>query len=272
MSTRRWSLVVTLGLIGAAIVLWCHEWPGSGRHKDDGYQTGGPAEMPGNLEEYLKVNEGPIDILLLGDSITQQWGSPLDTRRLNTAWKKKFGVYKTVNLGVAGYKTEDVLGRLDQGAVMRLRPRLVVLAIGVNDLLYMKPEATAESVARDIEACLTKIQHGFPSADIVVTKILPAHGLDTNLERNIRDTNHVLDRLRLDSAPRVHVLDLTRDFAEADGTLKKHLFFVDTVHISLEGYGVYAERLQPFIDRLLGGKGIGGDRQTERNEGMSAPR
>ena len=31
------------------------------------------------LVEYVQANKGPIDILLVGDSLTQQWGSPLDT-------------------------------------------------------------------------------------------------------------------------------------------------------------------------------------------------
>jgi beta-glucosidase len=244
---------MALGLIGAAIAFWCHEWPGSGGHvKDDPDQTALPREMPRNMEEYLKANEGPIDILLLGDSITQEWGSPLGTGTLSAAWKKHFGIYKTVNLGVAGYQTKDVLARLDQGPVTKLRPRLVVLLVGVNNVV-VNPDADAEAVADDIGACVTKIHQRFPNADIIVTKILPAHDVD-KLDRNIRDINHVLDRLRLDSAPHVHVLDLTRDFAEANGALKYRLY-ADTLHLSPLGYSVYADRLQPLINKSLGRKG-----------------
>ena len=48
------------------------------------------------LVEYVQANKGPIDILLVGDSITQQWGSPLDNKPLNAAWQKQFGNYKTI--------------------------------------------------------------------------------------------------------------------------------------------------------------------------------
>jgi hypothetical protein len=42
------------------------------------------------LVETVKANQGPIDVLLVGDSITMQWGA---------AWQKHFGLYKSVNIG-----------------------------------------------------------------------------------------------------------------------------------------------------------------------------
>jgi len=39
------------------------------------------------LVEYVTANPGSCDVLLVGDSITQQWGSPLDKGVLNEAWR-----------------------------------------------------------------------------------------------------------------------------------------------------------------------------------------
>jgi lysophospholipase L1-like esterase len=37
-------------------------------------------------------------------------------------------------------------------------------------------------------------------------------------------------------------------FTNADGTIKKDLFTPDNIHLSIEGYAVYAERLKPLVD------------------------
>ena len=58
------------------------------------------------LVEYVKANQGPIDVLLVGDSITQQWGSPLDKGVLNEAWQKHFGGYKTNNIGIGAARCQ----------------------------------------------------------------------------------------------------------------------------------------------------------------------
>jgi len=97
----------------------------------------------------VAANKGPIDILLVGDSITAQWkgqnGAPF-----NTAWQKHFGKYcKTVNIGVGGDKTQTVLWRLDHGGVEGIEPRLAVLLIGNNNM-YFTPETGVE--AADLNA------------------------------------------------------------------------------------------------------------------------
>lgn len=40
--------------------------------------------------------------------------------------------------------------------------------------------------------------------------------------------------------------------------IKPALFKPDNIHLSLEAYGVYAERLKPFLEKTLGGKGLSG--------------
>jgi len=61
------------------------------------------------LVTYVQANPGPCDVLLVGDSITQQWGSPLDKGVLNAAWVKAFPGAKTINIGIGGDKAQNVL-------------------------------------------------------------------------------------------------------------------------------------------------------------------
>jgi platelet-activating factor acetylhydrolase IB subunit beta/gamma len=185
----------------------------------------------------VQANRGPVDVLLVGDSITIQWGD---------SWRLHFPDLKAVNIGIGGDKTQNVLWRLDHGGVEGLEPRAVVLMIGNNNMFFT-PETGIEPAARGIEACVKNLRGKFPSAPLVVTKILPAHAPGNRFYEDIKKTNAALDALELDDDPRVRVLDLTTDFTNADGTLKKDLFTADAIHLSPAGYAVYADSLRPLL-------------------------
>lgn len=208
------------------------------------------------LVTYVQRNPGPCDVLLVGDSITQQWGSPLDKGILNDAWLKAFPNAKTINIGIGGDKTQNVLWRLDHGGVEGLKPRAIVLMIGNNNMFFT-PETGVSAAAQGVRACLANLREKFPEASIVVAKILPCHNPKVRFYQDILLTNLEIDKLKLDSDSKVKVLDLTQDFLNADGTIKQNLFSHDNIHLSLAGYAVYASRLKPLLDPTLGGKGLG---------------
>jgi platelet-activating factor acetylhydrolase IB subunit beta/gamma len=188
----------------------------------------------------VQANQGPIDVLLLGDSITIQWGA---------SWKQHFPELKAVNIGIGGDKTQNVLWRLDHGGVDGLEPRSIVLMIGNNNMFF-SPETGIEAVAKGIEMCVKNLRGKFPRTPLVLVKILPAHAPGTRFYEDIRKTNTLLDGLKLDSNPKISLLDLTADFTNADGTLKKTLFTPDNIHLSSEGYAVYAAKLKPQLAGL----------------------
>jgi platelet-activating factor acetylhydrolase IB subunit beta/gamma len=184
-----------------------------------------------------QANQGPIDVLLVGDSITIQWGE---------SWKKHFPDLKAVNIGIGGDKTQNVLWRLDHGGVEGLQPKAIVLMIGNNNMFFT-PETGIEAAALGIQMCVKNLREKFPAAAIIVAKILPAHAPGNRFYEDIKKTNAALDPLKLDSDANVKVLDLWSDFTNADGTIKKDLFTPDNIHLSPAGYAVYAEKLKPQL-------------------------
>ncbi len=205
------------------------------------------------LVAHVQANAGPIDVLLVGDSITQQWGSPLEKAGFNQPWLMHFQKLKTINIGIGGDKTQNVLWRLDHGGVDGLNPRCIVLMIGNNNMFF-SAETGVAAAAQGVKACLANLREKFPSAQMIVVKILPCHAPKNRFYEDILLTNAEIDKLALDSDPKVQVLDLTKEFIEGDGNLKPALFKPDGIHLSQDGYAIYAARLKPLIDRALNQK------------------
>ena len=160
---------------------------------------------------------------------------------------------KAVNIGIGGDKTQNVLWRLDHGGVEGLQPKAIALMIG-NHNMFFTPETGIVAAALGIQMCVKNLREKFPGAGLIVAKILPAHAPGHRFYEDIKWTNAALDPLRFDSDPKVAVLDLWSDFTNADGTSRKELFTPDNIHLSLAGYAVYAARLKPVLNTVLGAR------------------
>ncbi len=190
------------------------------------------------LVKTVQANPGPVDVLLVGDSITIQWGA---------SWAKQFPDRKAVNIGIGGDKTQNVLWRLDHGGVAGLQPKTIVLMIGNNNMFFT-PETGVAAAAKGVEACARNLREKFPDAELIVAKILPCHAPKSRFYEDILLTNAEIDKLNLGADPKIRILDLTADFLNPDGTIKKTLYTPDNIHLSPEGYAAYAARLKPLLE------------------------
>ena len=213
---QLWPVVPTAGFFGGDSWLKIHE----------------------GLVKTVQANPGPVDVLLVGDSITIQWGA---------SWAKQFPERKAVNIGIGGDKTQNVLWRLDHGGVDGLQPKTIVLMIGNNNMFFT-PETGVAAAAKGVEACARNLREKFPDAELIVAKILPCHAPKSRFYEDILLTNAEIDKLNLGADPKIRVLDLTADFLNPDGTIKNALYTPDNIHLSPEGYAAYAARLKPLLE------------------------
>jgi len=213
---QLWPVVPTAGFFGGDSWLKIHE----------------------GLVKTVQANPGPVDVLLVGDSITIQWGA---------SWAKQFPDRKAVNIGIGGDKTQNVLWRLDHGGVAGLQPKTIVLMIGNNNMFFT-PETGVAAAAKGVEACARNLREKFPDAELIVAKILPCHAPKSRFYEDILLTNAEIDKLNLGADPKIRVLDLTADFLNPDGTIKNALYTPDNIHLSPEGYAAYAARLKPLLE------------------------
>ena len=84
--------------------------------------------MERHQRSLARIRQGPIDLLFIGDSITQGWeedGRPV--------WNAFYQHRHAANLGYNGDQTDNVLWRLQNGELDGITPKLAVVMIGTNN-------------------------------------------------------------------------------------------------------------------------------------------
>ncbi|MDX1563150.1 MAG: GDSL-type esterase/lipase family protein, partial [Gammaproteobacteria bacterium] len=85
-------------------------------------------------EQNLEVaRAGDIELLLMGDSITDFWRNEEGRFAGKQVLDEYFGHWKIANFGIAGDTTQGVLYRLQNGEGEGFSPRAVMLMIGTNN-------------------------------------------------------------------------------------------------------------------------------------------
>lgn len=194
-----------------------------------------------HAEDVAIASAGNVDLLFVGDSITEgaTWSD---------SWKKTFGGYRAANFAIGGDRTQNVLWRLEHGAVGTLQPKVVVLLIGTNNL-FSTPTDVPDT-ERGIRAVVAKLRDAFPAAKLVVLGIFPRDAkADAPVREKVRRVNAAL--ASLDDGKQVLVRDLGGVFLEADGTLAPSVA-PDALHLSEEGYRRWSEALAPIVKVQFG--------------------
>jgi lysophospholipase L1-like esterase len=186
------------------------------------------------------AGKGDIDVVFLGDSITDAWRS--DGKQV---WKERFEPLKAVNFGIGGDRTQHVLWRIQNGELKGFHPKVVVLMIGTNNL----GSNTNEEIADGITTIIHEIQHLQPHTKVLLLGIFPrgAKATDKNRDR-IKDINKMI--AKLDDGKKVRYLDIGEKFLDTEGNLPKDIM-PDALHLSAKGYKIEADAIQPTLEELL---------------------
>ena len=136
------------------------------------------ARDAGWLEQHDDINQigatREVDLVLFGDSITQSWGG--EGRRQGGAGqqvaKRYYSHRRMANFGISGDQTGHLLWRIQNGNFDQVRPKVIVLMIGVNNLYSAghQPAEIAGGIGKIVELLREKI----PQSKIVLLGPIPA--------------------------------------------------------------------------------------------------
>jgi beta-glucosidase len=186
-----------------------------------------------------RAKQGDVDLIFLGDSITQGWND-------NTAWKKYYGSRKAMNAGIGGDQTQHVLWRLDHGNIDGIKPKLAVIMIGTNN----SGGNTSEDIAAGIKAIVAKLRVKLPETKILLLGIFPRGEKPDDAKRHVNMKANELAKSVADNKD-VFYLDIGPQFLSTDGTLTKDIM-PDYLHLSEKGYEIWARSIEPKVAQLVG--------------------
>ncbi len=178
-------------------------------------------------------------VVFLGDSITDAWGK-------SSAYKEHFDKYSPLNLGITREYTQNLLWRIEHGALDGLAPDAVVIMIGVNNL---GGGFTAEQTASGVRAVVAAVRSRLPKTPVLLLAILPANeNPDSALRKKIVETNRLIAALAQPGS--VIVEDVGAVLVEPDGKLSRSILR-DFLHPTDVGYDRLSQAVAPLLDKLV---------------------
>jgi lysophospholipase L1-like esterase len=193
------------------------------------------------------AKKGDVDVLFLGDSITDAWGGEGHGGGNGAAiFKERFVPMKAANFGIGGDQTQHVLWRLQNGELDGIKPKVAMLMIGTNNM----GGNTAEQIAEGVTAIVKEIQKRSPTTKVLLLGIFPrAEKADNPVREKIKQCNSIFAKLD-DGGKTVKYLDIGGKFLEPDGSLSKDIM-PDFLHLSAEGYKRWADAVEGPIKELM---------------------
>lgn len=186
----------------------------------------------------IRAKQGDSELAFIGDSITHGWSGD--------SWEKNFGKYKPMNLGFSGDRTQHVLWRLQNGELNGVKPKVVVIMIGTNNIGGNSPE----QITRGVSSILDWLHANQRQAKVVLHAIFPrSPNPDNRARRLVEATNRLLEPLAQQKG--AIYLDINAKFLDEYSVLSPTIM-PDYLHPNAEGYKIWGQALMPTLQKLLG--------------------
>ncbi|CAG2161001.1 unnamed protein product [Oppiella nova] len=176
-------------------------------------------------------------IILVGDSITEDWGS-----QGKEVWDKYYAPRHAYNYGISGDKTENLIHRLRNGELDGLNPKITVLMIGTNNIGWGD---RVEDIARGVEVIVNELLAKMSDTKLILLGILP---MVDSCNARVRKVNSLNKKLNNDR--NVFFLDMWSSFEGTVGTQNTELYAYDRLHLNEKGYELWQKTMEPLLKKL----------------------
>jgi lysophospholipase L1-like esterase len=188
-----------------------------------------------------QAKKGGIDLLFLGDSITDNW------RRYGVkVWNQYYAPLHAANFGIGGDRTQHVLWRIENGELDGISPKVIVLVIGTNNT----KTDSADDIVAGIEKIVAVICEKCPKSKILLLAIFPRNK-PVDKPDQMEIINQVNARIAsLDDGKMIRFLNINDQFLGPDGKMRADLTR-DRLHPNAEGYEVWARAMEPILAAMV---------------------
>lgn len=180
-----------------------------------------------------------VELLFLGDSITHAWELEGEAY-----WQQHFANRNAFNLGFAGDRTENLLWRIQNGAIDNLAPKWVVLLIGTNNAGHRLDPP--EEIAAGVAMILRELKQQLPSSKILLMAIFPrSRNNHKPMRQRVNSANQLIKQFADDE--QIIWLDINHHLLTDDGVLLESVMS-DLLHPNSAQYKLWAKLLIPILE------------------------
>jgi lysophospholipase L1-like esterase len=221
------TIILSLIFMEQSILAQNIDWPNLAKYKDDNIKIGLP-----------KSDENRV--VFMGNSITEAWG------RVNPDF---FEGKSYINRGISGQTTPQMLVRF-RTDVINLKPKVVVILAGTNDIAENTGPSTLEMIEDNI-ASMVEIAKA-NNIKAVLCSVLPAYDYPWKPGLNPAEKIVNLNKWIKNYAAKNEIIyvDFFTPMADERNGLKKE-FSEDGVHPNQKGYEVMAPLVEKAITDAL---------------------
>lgn len=261
--TSLWivALLLTLAPLASAQPTSAPTTAGSGRGRGRG--AGGPppsATMPamqGGTQQRqdgfrARAQKGDIDLLFLGDSITDFWQTEGPRRGGKAVWTKYFEPLKAADFAINAARTQNVLWQTQNGMLDGFKAKCIVMMLGTNNLTVptAAPRNTDEETLAGLKLVINEIRTRQPDAKLLLLAIFPrGQAASDPYREHIKHVNSEL--AKYDDGKHIFFMDIGSKFLEPDGAISQDMMS-DYLHPTEKGYQIWADAIIDKVKELLG--------------------
>jgi lysophospholipase L1-like esterase len=196
-----------------------------------------------------EARRGPVDLVLLGDSITQDYEhGPATAHDFSPVWARFYADRHALNLGFGGDTTSQVLWRVMNGEIDGIAPKAAIILIGTNNL--GQPKWPASDTVLGIETLVDEVHRRQPQMKILLLSVPPSWRGPATAQAEATINAALAARYGGGAVPYVRFHDLTPLFTR-DGKFD-HTWFIDALHPTPEGQARMAAAIEPDVSAMLG--------------------
>ena len=205
-----------------------------------------------------ELRAGRVDLLWIGDSITQDWerSSPQEAQNFAPVWERFYGGRHAVNLGFKGDATAHLLWRLRNGQLDGIAPKAAVLLIGANNFGRLRWGVADSLLGHD--ACVAEIRRRIAGAKLLVLSVLPSDRGDWTTQATRGMNQGLAQRYAGGKVAGVSYVDATSLF-EKDGSIDRNQFYdrllrppEPAIHPTAQAHARLAALIEPSVAAMLG--------------------
>ena len=207
------------------------------------------------------AKKGEATLVFLGDDTLGYW-TYADKLHLQRGgfqnWTLR-GSLQSANFGLPGDRTEHVLWRLDHGLMDGLKPKVIVLLIGMNNSIAQgnpvaewtngeKYHCTPEQTAEGIKAIIERLKTRCPESKILLLGIFPMFSRTYRCTPQGEATNAIIKDFA--DQRTVFYLDPGAKFMMPTGSVNIELM-PDGMHLNEVGYRIFGNEIMPKVKELM---------------------